>query len=211
MALEHYFYGNEIPTPTSIKEMILGLVLGADEGDMDALDGETVGPIVAKLVSVYWALLEAADEERSEREYAEACDSGKEADELFRSTYIKNYRSEFRKDAKRSKYSKYLRGDAGDDEDIAEGMPWSDPLGFYKSGEGWRLGRVPRWLPIIAAKAMAQRESYRSVKLSEWHIDAGTPGTREHARLKRDCGAEAAARAAEEMAAMRARVDSGEA
>ena len=209
--LEHFFYGNEVPTPTSIKEMILGLVLGADEGDTDALDGDTVAPIVRALLKAYWALLEAVDEEAAERENERACDGGKEAEALYRATYIKTYRTEWKRDAARSKYAKYLRGDLGSDEDIAEGMPYSDPLGLYISGEGYILGAVPRWLPVIAAKAMAQRESVRSVKMAEWHIDAGTPGTREHARLKRDCGAEAAAKAAEEMAAMRARVDSGEA
>ncbi len=208
MALEHFFYGNDVPTPTSIKEMMLGLALGADEGDTNSLDADTVGPIVAKLVGVYWALLEATDEEASEREYARACDGGKEADKLYRSTYIKTYRSEFVKDAKRSEYRKYINAGPGDDENIAEGMPWCDALGFYQSGKGWRVGPIPRWLPVIAAKATAQRESYRSVKMAEWHINSGTPGTSEHTRLKQSCGAEAAANAVNDIAAVKARVDS---
>lgn len=207
MALEHFFYGNDKPTPTSLKEMILGLVLGADEGDLDALDGDTVGPIVRALLSAYWKLLEATDEEVSERMYSQAL-HGKDAEALYRSTYIKTYRSEFRNDAARSKYAKYLRGDAGDDEDIAEGMPFSDPMGFYVSGQGYVPQSIPRWLPIIVGKATAQRESYRSLKLAEWNIDAGIPGTSEHQRLKRDCGAKAATKHAESIGALRARVDS---
>lgn len=208
MALEHFFYGNDTPTPTSIKDMILALILSADEGDVDALDSDTVGEIVNKLVDVYWKLLEATDEEAHEAEYDRSCDGGEAMYALFRKVYIKTYRSEWRADVKRSKHSKLFRQDAGDDEDIAEGMTYGDCLGYYLNG-GYTLGSFPRWLPIIAAKAMAQRESARSVKMAEWNIESGIPGTSGYKRLRRDCGAEASDKHAADIARIMAEASDG--
>ena len=187
------------------KDMILALVVNADEDS--GLDNDTTGDAVDKLVAVYWALLEGEDPARHKREWAESCDGGKEMETLYRATYIPAYRSEYRSGAKRSKYSNILRRDAGDDEDIAEGMPWAEGLGYYIGGEGYRVGVFPRWLPVIVAKALSQKEAYSSVKMAEWHVDSGIAGTSQNRRLRRDCGDEAADKCEAQMADLMAKAE----
>jgi len=189
MGLDYFFYGNDTPSASDIKDMILKFVISNDDGDMDALDGTVVGSIVRNLIDAYWKTLEATDEKAYEREHKRSLDGGEAVEDRYRTVYVNTYRVAWGKAVQRSTYSDYLNKDLGDDEDIIEGMPWADGLGCYDGG--YTTGSFPQWLPIIVANAIAQRDATRSIKMAEWNIRAGIPGTSEYARLKQDCGAEA--------------------